>query len=223
MVFLGPEVELLRPSSLEGYYDQGCLLIGRNFYLAKIDAPCKRISAWPISKYCPEKKNICCQEYRRARRGGGTWKALQGRYFPGNHLGLPSRPSGHLKGTLTTKSPTPPTRYTSSWSISVILLSLLLISQNLVCLRHLSIHGLHQRKVGKILYLLKLFGSIRVVFIGVRVIFLGELVIRLLYLLLTRIPDVVCDALRCIKIEQLFEILTWTHPMWNKSQVLEAY
>ena len=101
MVFLGPEVELLRPSSLEGYYDQGCLLIGRNFYLAKIDAPCKRISAWPISKYCPEKKNICCQEYRRARRGGGTWKALQGRYFPGNHLGLPSRPSGHLKGTLT--------------------------------------------------------------------------------------------------------------------------
>ena len=55
MVFLGPEVELLRPSSLEGYYDQGCLLIGRNFYLAKIDAPCKRISAWPISKYCPEK------------------------------------------------------------------------------------------------------------------------------------------------------------------------
>ena len=54
-------------------------------------------------------------------------------------------------------------------------------------------------------------------------IFLGELVIRLLYLLLTCIPDVVCDALRCIKIEQLFEILTWTHPMWNKSQVLEAY
>ena len=77
MVFLGPEVELLRPSSLEGYYDQGCLLIGRNFYLAKIDAPCKRISAWPISKYCPEKKTYVAKSTGSLEGGEGPEKLFR--------------------------------------------------------------------------------------------------------------------------------------------------
>ena len=77
MVFLGPEVELLRPSSLKGYYDQGCLLIGRNFYLAKIDAPCKRISAWPISKYCPEKKTYVAKSTGALEGGEGPEKLFR--------------------------------------------------------------------------------------------------------------------------------------------------